>query len=99
MLKEIYKGNTVAFTALPTVDGVVAQIQGELRFILKKNRTDPDPEAVLTKVSSDGQFQIEASETEAIEAGWYVYEFRWIFNSVVHTLEMGQVTVAKAVYD
>ena len=103
MLQKIYTGNTVAFTAVPTVDGVPVDMSGEdkghVGFIVKQNRTDPDEDAVINKESLDGNFTIEASETDGIEYGPYYYEFRWFFNSAEFTLETGILQVCRSVYN
>ncbi len=100
MIRKIVTGNTVAFTALPKVDGNVVPIDGTIGFILKENRTDPDSEALINKVATDGQFTLEVEDTQSLEDGRsYWYEFRWFFNDAVYTLDMGKVTAVKAVYD
>ena len=103
MLQKIYTGNTVAFTAVPTVDGVPidmsAEDQGKVGFIVKLNRTDPDEEAVINKESTDGQFTIADTETDGIAPGPYFYEFRWFFNDAEFTLETGILQICRSVYD
>lgn len=103
MLQKIYTGNTVAFTAAPTVDGVPVDMRGEdkgrVGFIVKLNRTDPDEDAVINKEVIDGNFTIEASETDGIEPGPYYYEFRWFFNDAEFTLETGILHICRSVYN
>ena len=103
MLQKIYTGNTVAFTALPTVDGQAVDMSGEdqghVGFIVKLNRTDPDTDAVINKESNDGNFTIEASETDGITPGPYYYEFRWFFNDAEFTLETGILHIDRSVYN
>ncbi len=100
MLNNIYKGNTIAFTALPKVNGTVqTDIHGYVKFILKTDKTDSDDDALLLKESEDGSFEISATETSGLSAGRIWYEFRWYFNDAVYTLELGNVTVVETVFD
>lgn len=99
MYKQIYSGNTVAFTVQPTVDGVVQTIQGEIDFIMKADKSDSDSEAVVNISSTDGSFTIDAETTAEIDPGYYWYELRWLFNDAVYTLDMGIIKVIKSIFD
>ena len=100
MLNNIYKGNTIAFTAMPKVNGTpVTEIHGLVKFIIKANKTDSDEDAVILKESENGSFEISAEETSSLSEGRYWYEFRWYFNDAVYTLELGNVTVVETVFD
>jgi hypothetical protein len=99
MLNNIYKGNTVAFTAIPTVDGTPQALEGTtVGFILKKDMNDSDEQALIEKTVPDGKF-ILSSEDTSIPVGTYWYEFRWFVVDAVYTLEMGFVNIINTVYD
>lgn len=100
MLREIYCGNTVAFTAIPTIDGEAQELDGStsVHFILKRECKDPDTEALINKTSLDGHFLLSAQETD-LPAGTYWYEFRWHASDARYTLDMGTVKVVPTVYD
>lgn len=98
MIKQIFKGNTVAFTALPTVDGKKQPLEGTtVGFMVKKDRADSDDEAIISKVSNDGHFLLTPEDTN-IE-GHYWYELRWFDAGAVYTIDMGTVDFIDTVYD
>lgn len=96
MYKQIYAGNTLAFTVQPKVDGVVQAIQGQIVFMVKGTKDDSDEDAVINETSTDGAFTVSADTTAELEPGRYWYELRWIFNDAVYTLDMGQIDVIKS---
>ena len=100
MLKQIYTGNTVAFTAIPTIDGEPQTLDGTttVGFILKKSKNDPDEKALISKTSTDGQFTLSSQDTD-IAPDKYWYEFRWYASSAVYTMDMGTVLFVQTVYE
>ena len=100
MLREIYSGNTVAFTVTPTIDGEAQELDGStsVHFVLKRKCSDPDSEALINERSMTGRFLLTAAMT-ALPAGSYWYEFRWHASDARYTLEMGTVKFVKTVYD
>ena len=99
MFKQIYTGNTVAFTVVPTIDGVEQPLEGtRIGFIVKKAKTDTDNEALIIAESESGQFALSAEQTD-IGEGRYWYEIRWYALDAVYTLDMGTVIFTQTVYN
>ena len=102
MINTLYTGNTLAFKVTPQIDGVsVSEMYGTLHFIVKANLTDSDDDAVINEKSTTGEFTISAETTSAIKEGRYWYEIRWVFSgeTVIQTLEIGNIKVVKSVFD
>lgn len=99
MLHNIYRGNTVAFSVQPKVDGTAVAVQGTIKLIIKSDRSLRDEDAELVAESSDGNFVLDAADTADLEAGKYFYEFRWYFSDAEYTLDIGDISVCETVFD
>jgi len=99
MFKQIFTRNTVAFTAIPTIDNVEQPLVGtSLKFMVKNDRYDSDEDALITQDSTTGEFTLSAEQTDIAE-GRYWWEIRWYAFGAVYTIGMGMVNFIKTVID
>ena len=108
MLCNFYIKNTVAFNVQIKVDGAAPILSGidVISLIIKKNMTDADEDAIITKDGVNSStvaglvgFELTPTDTDVEPRKVCFYEIQWASGAKVETLEVGTLSILDKVFD